>query len=66
MKKKWLFGLFSAIAAFAFPVSAFAAEGEITAPVLEIGLNSLFVFVAAMLVFLCKLALHFWRREPFE
>ncbi|WP_334073337.1 MULTISPECIES: ammonium transporter [Paenibacillus] len=51
MKKKWLFGLLGALAVFAFPVSAFAAEGELTAPVLEIGLKSLFVFVAAMLVF---------------
>ncbi|GJM74079.1 hypothetical protein HMSSN036_62950 [Paenibacillus macerans] len=51
MKKKWLYGLLASAAIFAFPVSAYAAEGEITAPVLELGLNSLFVFVAAMLVF---------------
>lgn len=51
MKKKWLYGVLIFLASFAFPVSAFAAEGEVTAPVLELGLNSLFVFVAAMLVF---------------
>lgn len=51
MKKKWLYGLFTLLAVFAFPVSAFAADGEITGEVLQVGLNSLFVFVAAMLVF---------------
>ncbi|MFD1176752.1 ammonium transporter [Paenibacillus puldeungensis] len=51
MKKKWLYGLFTMLAVFAFPVSAFAADGEVTGEVLQIGLNSLFVFVAAMLVF---------------
>ncbi|SDF65477.1 ammonium transporter [Fontibacillus panacisegetis] len=51
MKKKWLYGLLGTAAMFAFPVSAFAAEGEVTPAVLEIGLNTLFVFVAAMLVF---------------
>lgn len=51
MKKKWLYGLFTLLAVFAFPVSAFAADGEIPGEVLQVGLNSLFVFVAAMLVF---------------
>lgn len=49
--KKWLTIVFSLVAALAFPVSAFAAEGAVTEEVLTIGLNSLFVFVAAMLVF---------------
>lgn len=51
MKRKLLYGLLGAMVIFAFPVSAFAAEGELTPAVLELGLNSLFVFVAAMLVF---------------
>lgn len=46
-----MFGLIGAIAVFGFPMSAFAADGEVTTQVLEIGLNSLFVFLAAMLVF---------------
>lgn len=51
MKKKLLYGLLGTMAMFAFPISAFAAEGEITPAVLELGLNTFFVFVAAMLVF---------------
>lgn len=51
MKRKLLYGVLGTMAIFAFPVSAFAAEGEITPAVLELGLNSFFVFVAAMLVF---------------
>ncbi|MDQ0086773.1 Amt family ammonium transporter [Paenibacillus anaericanus] len=51
MKRKLMFGLIGAIAVFGFPMSAFAADGEVTTQVLEIGLNSLFVFLAAMLVF---------------
>lgn len=51
MRKKVLFSLFGGLAMLAFPISAFAAEGEVTNAVLEIGLNSLFVFLAAMLVF---------------
>lgn len=50
MKRKWIVGLIVAIMIMAFPVSAFAAD-EVTAPVLEIGLNTMFVFLAALLVF---------------
>ncbi|WP_433943691.1 ammonium transporter [Paenibacillus sp. SN-8-1] len=50
MKRKWIVGLITAILIMAFPVSAFAAD-EVTAPVLEIGLNTMFVFLAALLVF---------------
>lgn len=51
MRKRWLFGLIGVPAVLIFPGAAFAAEGEVTNTVLEVGLNSLFVFVAAMLVF---------------
>jgi Amt family ammonium transporter len=51
MRKKVLLSLFGGLAMLAFPISAFAAEGEVNNTVLEVGLNSLFVFLAAMLVF---------------
>ncbi|WP_435921686.1 ammonium transporter [Paenibacillus sp. DYY-L-2] len=51
MRKRWLFGLIGVPAVLIFPGAALAAEGEVTNTVLEVGLNSLFVFVAAMLVF---------------
>ena len=51
MRKKVLLSLFGSLAMLAFPLSAFAAEGEVNNTVLEVGLNSLFVFLAAMLVF---------------
>ncbi|AWB44163.1 ammonium transporter [Paenibacillus sp. CAA11] len=50
MKRKWFFGLLALGSAMAFPVTAFAAD-EVTAPMLQIGLNSLFVFLAFILVF---------------
>jgi Amt family ammonium transporter len=51
MRKKVLLSLFGGLAMLAFPISAFAAEGEVNNTDLEVGLNSLFVFLAAMLVF---------------
>lgn len=51
MRKKVLLSLFGGLAMLAFPISAFAAEGQVNNTVLEVGLNSLFVFLAAMLVF---------------
>lgn len=51
MRKKVLLSLFGGLAMLAFPISAFAADGEVSNAVLEVGLNSLFVFLAAMLVF---------------
>ncbi|ANS73845.1 ammonium transporter [Paenibacillus yonginensis] len=50
MRKKWLLSLLTFGSLFAVPVSAFAAD-EVTAPAVEIGLNSLFVFLAFVLVF---------------
>lgn len=50
MKRKWLLGLPALVAAFAFPVSAFAAD-DVAGPVLKIGLDSLFVFLSFILVF---------------
>ncbi|WP_138495544.1 ammonium transporter [Paenibacillus pinistramenti] len=50
MRKKWLLSLLTFGSLFAVPVSAFAAD-DVTAPAVEIGLNSLFVFLAFILVF---------------
>ena len=51
MRRKWVYGMSGIIAALAFPVSAYAAEGEVSGEVLQVGINSVFVFLAAMLVF---------------
>lgn len=50
MKKRWLGSLIAMGTLFAFPVSAFADEGA-TNVQLQAGLNSVFVFLAALLVF---------------
>ncbi|MBP2001279.1 Amt family ammonium transporter [Paenibacillus shirakamiensis] len=50
MKRSWIVGLITLFLVLAFPVSAFAAN-EVTTPVLQVGLNTLFVFLAALLVF---------------
>lgn len=53
MRKKWLTGLFALMAVLAFPVSAFASDGPST-PDLQIGLNTAFVFLAFILVFVMQ------------
>ena len=51
MKKRWLGLMAGVIALLAFPASAFAADGGATNVELTAGLNSVFVFLAALLVF---------------
>lgn len=50
MKKRWMGSLIALSTLFAFPVSAFADDGA-TNVQLQAGLNSVFVFLAALLVF---------------
>ena len=50
MKKRWLGSLIAMGTLFAFPLSAFADDGA-TNVQLQAGLNSVFVFLAALLVF---------------
>ena len=50
MRKKWLLGLLTLGMMLAVPVSAFAAD-DVTAPIVKIGLDSVFVFLAFVLVF---------------
>ncbi|GAB6926404.1 ammonium transporter [Paenibacillus sp. JCM 10914] len=51
MKKRWLGLMAGLIALLAFPASAFAADGGASNLELTAGLNSVFVFLAALLVF---------------
>lgn len=51
MRKKWVYGLLVWIAGLSNPVSAYAAESKVSGEVLQVGINSVFVFIAAMLVF---------------
>src|SRR5687767_1325834 len=51
MGKRWLGLMAGVIALLAFPASAFAADGGATNVELTAGLNSVFVFLAALLVF---------------
>ncbi len=50
MKKKWLGGGLAFLALMAFPATVFADDGA-SNMVLQTGLNTFFVFMAAMLVF---------------
>lgn len=51
MRKKWVYGLLVWIAGLSNPVSAYAADSKVSGEVLQVGINSVFVFIAAMLVF---------------